>query len=361
MSLESIVQRRPPYNDLPSRSQGHAIILISCLSLADCPARGQQPYIPWASGLQMGADALRVQTTQSINLDRRLTRRRLRRLPDPPAASRTRRKVRPGPSTMIRKPFDGFATRLYEAYFGEKEQEDEEEASHRPGVEIPFDSPPFPFADYIGPYIGYRDTSAYPLMDAIYHGPMRTGGRKAVSKSTDGPPLRITPVLPGTRISPCPTAIIPNHIELSQAVLIFERVTDSVQTDHPDWGFKFTNLYGTDYRFTTAKGYFSDQLLKHNRLYGYDPLQMYVDYYIPWIPEGTIIRAGRFISPMDIEAQLSPDNYLYTHSLMNTYDPFTFTGIQFSTRLAVSGMFWAACTLAATWPPGRRLHSRMVC
>jgi hypothetical protein len=48
---------------------------------------------------------------------------------------------------------------------------------------------------------------------------------------------------------------------------------------------------------------------------------------------GTIIRAGRFISPMDIEAQLSPDNYLYTHSLMNTYDPFTLTGIQFSTRL----------------------------
>jgi hypothetical protein len=57
--------------------------------------------------------------------------------------------------------------------------------------------------------------------------------------------------------------LVPNHIELSQGVLIFERVTDSVQTDHLDWGFKFTNVYGTDYRFTTAKGYFSDQLLKH--------------------------------------------------------------------------------------------------
>jgi hypothetical protein len=39
--------------------------------------------------------------------------------------------------------------------------------------------------------------------------------------------------------------LIPNHIELSQAVLIFERVTDSVQTEHLDWGFKFTNVYGT--------------------------------------------------------------------------------------------------------------------
>jgi hypothetical protein len=58
-------------------------------------------------------------------------------------------------------------------------------------------------------------------------------------------------------------------------------------------------------------------------LYGYDPLQMYVDCYIPWIREGTIVRTGRFISPMDIEAQLSPDYSLYTYSLMNTYDPFT--------------------------------------
>ena len=128
-------------------------------------------------------------------------------------------------------------------------------------------------------------------------------------------------------------ALVPNHIELSQAVLIFERVTDSVQTDHLDWGFKLTNLYGIDYRFTTAKGFFSDQLLKHNRLYGYDPLQVYADLYVPWIGQGTIIRAGRFIAPLDIEAQLSPDNYLHTHSLMNTFDPFTLTGIQFTTQV----------------------------
>ena len=48
-----------------------------------------------------------------------------------------------------------------------------------------------------------------------------------------------------------------------------------------DWGFKLTNLYGIDYRYTTAKGWFSDQLLKHNNLYGYDPLQCYFDIYFP--------------------------------------------------------------------------------
>jgi Putative beta-barrel porin-2, OmpL-like. bbp2 len=110
-------------------------------------------------------------------------------------------------------------------------------------------------------------------------------------------------------------------------------VTDSVQTDNYDWGFKFTNLYGIDYRYTTAKGWFSDQLLKHNRLYGWDPLQLYADFYIPWVRQGMIIRFGRYISPIDIEAQLSPENYLYTHSLMYTYDPYTFTGLQFITKV----------------------------
>jgi hypothetical protein len=122
--------------------------------------------------------------------------------------------------------------------------------------------------------------------------------------------------------------IVPNKLELSQAILIFERMTDSNQTDHVDWGFKVTNLYGIDYRYTTAKGWFSDQLLKHNHLYGWDPLQLYLDIYFPGIAQGMILRVGRYISPIDIEAQLSPENYLYTHSVMYSVDPYTFTGIQ---------------------------------
>ena len=41
-----------------------------------------------------------------------------------------------------------------------------------------------------------------------------------------------------------------------------------------------------DYRYTTAKGWFSDQLLKHNHLYGYDPLQLYLDIYFPSVAQG---------------------------------------------------------------------------
>jgi len=40
-----------------------------------------------------------------------------------------------------------------------------------------------------------------------------------------------------------------------------------------------------------------------------------------------VIKFGRYISPPDIEAQLAPDNYLYTHSLMFTFDCYTQTGI----------------------------------
>ncbi len=87
--------------------------------------------------------------------------------------------------------------------------------------------------------------------------------------------------------------IVPNKLELSQVILIFERQTDSDQTDHMDWGFKATNLYGIDYRYTTAKGWFSDQLLKHNHLYGYDPLQLYFDIYFPHVAQGMILRVGR--------------------------------------------------------------------
>ena len=46
------------------------------------------------------------------------------------------------------------------------------------------------------------------------------------------------------------------------------------------------------------------------------------------------VRIGRYISPMDIEAQLSPENYLYSHSIMYGYDPYTFTGIQNTVRLS---------------------------
>src|SRR5262245_22305480 len=46
-----------------------------------------------------------------------------------------------------------------------------------------------------------------------------------------------------------------------------------------------------------------------------------------------VIKIGRYISPPDIEAQLAPDNYLFTHSLMFTYDCYTQTGVNAAVKL----------------------------
>lgn len=121
--------------------------------------------------------------------------------------------------------------------------------------------------------------------------------------------------------------IFPNRVDLDQAVLYIERVPGTVQKGHVDWGFRLGEIYGIDYHFTTAKGWLSQQLLRYNRQYGFDPLMEYADIYIPQVANGLNIRMGRYISVPDIEAQLAVNNYIYSHSLLFSYDPFTQTGI----------------------------------
>jgi hypothetical protein len=129
-------------------------------------------------------------------------------------------------------------------------------------------------------------------------------------------------------------SVVPRRIELDQAIFRVERVPDTVQQEHTDWGFRATMLYGIDYRWTTSEGWYpaTKQLLQHNYLYGFDPVELYGMFYIPKIAghkifQGMVMKYGRFISPPDIEAQLAPDNYLWTHSLMFTVDCYTQTGI----------------------------------
>ncbi len=232
----------------------------------------------------------------------------------------------------------GFGKRLAKSYFDKKEESEQDPASpnKRPGMPVPFatKSPPFPFQEHIGPNIGVNDASVYPLMEALYNGP--NGQKWKDSRLKIYGWLDPSYTFGTSRRSNIPLAynIKPNSLQLSQAIVIFERSLDTVQQDHFDYGFKATNLYGIDYRYTTAKGYFSNQLLKHNHLYGYDPLQLYMDFYFPKLAQGTILRIGRYISPIDIEAQLSPENYLYSHSIMYGYDPYTFTGVQFTFKLS---------------------------
>jgi len=136
----------------------------------------------------------------------------------------------------------------------------------------------------------------------------------------------------GSNNFPVSYDIFPNKIELNQAVVYIERLPNTVQNTHFDWGFHLTGFYGIDYRFTTAKGYFSQQLLKFNRQYGFDPVLEYLDLYFP-VKDGLNIRIGRFLSVPGIEAQLAPNNYNMTHSLLYTIDPFTDTGMYSTLKL----------------------------
>jgi Putative beta-barrel porin-2, OmpL-like. bbp2 len=146
---------------------------------------------------------------------------------------------------------------------------------------------------------------------------------------------------PGTEIStsmdsnyPLTYNDVPDQPQMDQFVLRFERQPDTVQTDHFDWGFRLSNLYGVDYRWTTMQGVLSNQLLLRNQTNGYDPVEAYGILYFPKWGEGTEIEIGRYISPPDIEAQLAPQNFLYTHSLMFDFDCYTQTGFLFMTKLS---------------------------
>jgi len=119
----------------------------------------------------------------------------------------------------------------------------------------------------------------------------------------------------------------PNTVQLDQAVIYFERLPDTVQTDHWDWGFRIAPIYGENYRYTTAYGLFSNQFLKNNQNYGFDIPMAYVELFIPQVMDGLMLRLGRYISIPDIEAQLAPNNYMYTHSMTYTFDNYTNTGL----------------------------------
>jgi hypothetical protein len=181
----------------------------------------------------------------------------------------------------------------------------------------PLPNPPFPTADWDGgPLVGTEGNKF-----KVY-GWLDVGGNVSSSRHSN---------------APTSYDIIPNSVVLDQVGVKFDKQPNTLQTEHFDWGFLSTVIFGTDYRYTVAKGYFSDQLLKDNHKYGVDPAELYGLFYFPKVADGMILKVGRYISPADIEAQWATDNYLYSHSLMFTVDPFTFTGVQATFKL---GSYW---------------------
>jgi hypothetical protein len=227
----------------------------------------------------------------------------------------------------------------------------------RRALPSPFDAPPFPGSEYQGyPLIGVPpDNTIWPLQQFLQGTPINevlnanrtrvygwvtAEGNWSTSKNSN---------------TPDSYWVRPNKFDVDQALIRFERQPDTVQTDHIDYGFRATLDYGIDYRYFTAGGWFSNQLLEHNLLYGWDPTEVYMDVYIPWVAQGMIVRVGRWIACPDIETQFSVDNYMGSHSLLFTFDTYTQTGVMLTFKLSDQWMVQAAIhsgTDMAPWYKG---------
>ena len=219
-------------------------------------------------------------------------------------------------------------------------------APARRGMASPFSSPPFPSAEWQLGGVDYpigvpNENSQYPLEKAL----ACTAFGKWMQDNRIEMYGWVNPSLNLSTSSdtnyPLSYATRPNRVEFDQLLFRVQRVVDTVQTDHIDWGFHFDNLYGYDYHYTTMKGVLSDQLLNHPRpapdlpgkVYGDDPMIWFFDLYVPWIGQGTQVTFGRYLSIPDIEAQFSPNNYLLTHSILYTVDAYTNVGAIVTTKL----------------------------
>jgi hypothetical protein len=246
------------------------------------------------------------------------------------------------------------------------------------GAPVVIESPPYPFTNWpLGgtENIGYENMYYGALMDTIYcgengqawkdsrftiYGWIEPGMNISTSKS------RYNFVSATGGNYPAAYSYQPNTVQVDQAAFYLERTPDEVQTDHIDWGFRFTGLYGTDYKYTFAHKVdpASRQYERHANYYGFDPVMAYAELYVPQVAEGLNIRVGRYISIPDIEAQLAPNNYTYSHSLLYTYDPYTQAGVVATIKLnrnwLVQGEFSAGNDIAF-WDKQDRQFTPAVC
>ena len=215
----------------------------------------------------------------------------------------------------------------------------------------PMTTPPMPFTEW--PYggtesLGVTRTGSIdsPLMVAVSNTAlgqwMNDNGFQVYGWIDVGTNVSSSTTKPGGN---WPAAYLynPDEITLDQAVIYWDRFPDTVQKDHIDWGMRISAIYGTNYRYTTSYGLASYQLLHDNKANGYDFPMLWGELFFPQFGEGLMVRLGRFISLPDIEAQLAPNNYMYTHSMTYTYDNYTNTGLQ--TTYAVNKQFFVQAGL----------------
>src|SRR5204863_184500 len=101
-------------------------------------------------------------------------------------------------------------------------------------------------------------------------------------------------------------------------------------TTEPSVGFRSDwILPGTDYRVNIARGLLDWQLRADHgapNLYGFDPIQFYVEGYFPTVANGLSITVGRFYAPFGIEYSEAVSNQLISYSYVSVGGAATHTG-----------------------------------
>jgi hypothetical protein len=255
--------------------------------------------------------------------------------------------VPPGPEVTGRKAHESFWRRFDEANLealgspSNPPPDTNAPPSKRRGLAPPFDAPPYPNGEWqIGgtEIIGDQNlTPDYPLMQAIYDGPHGQAWRDSRIKFYGWEDFSgnistsrnegLNPVNSQAANFPEVYDQRPNRLEQNQFVLYAERTPDEAQTDHADWGFRMSAVYGLDYRYMISRGWDSDQLIQRNHFYGFDSPMMYANLYLPKVADGLNLTLGRIISEADIEAQLAPNNLMSSHSLLYGFDPYCQWGL----------------------------------
>jgi hypothetical protein len=120
-----------------------------------------------------------------------------------------------------------------------------------------------------------------------------------------------------------------NTFSLQQNWLRVERAVVTTGTTEPSFGFRCDTFFGTDYRFTVAKGLLDQQLTANNGMpntYGVDPVQFYAEAYFPTIGRGLDVKVGRVYAPYGLRSIEAPGNLLFSNTYTFLDNPFTQTG-----------------------------------
>ena len=152
-------------------------------------------------------------------------------------------------------------------------------------------TPPMPFTEWPyggNPPIGVTRPGSVdsPLMNALANtalgGWLNSNHIQVYGWVNVGGNLSTSSTKPGGN-APAAYLYTPNTCSSIRRSIYIDRLPDTVQTDHIDWGMRISAIYGENYRYTTAYGLASYQLLKDNKVNGYDFPMAYGELFIPQV------------------------------------------------------------------------------